>query len=117
MRARLAPVVALGETPCARCNEPIGPEEEWQLDHKDDGPGWLGPAHVRCNARAGWAKMVGLNAANGNGSGVVEEAPLRWSRRWYDEPPIGTEVFLGGGLREVHVGAGNWSTVAADEGR
>jgi hypothetical protein len=35
----------------------------------------------------------------------------------YDHSPIGTEVFLGGGLVEVNVGGGVWSTVAADEGR
>ena len=34
----------------------------------------------------------------------------------YDQSPIGTEVFLGGGPVEVNVGGGVWSTVAADEG-
>ena len=53
-----------------------------------------------------------MAAANGNG-GFVEETPCRWSRRWYQEPPVGTEVFLGGGLVEVHVGRGIWQTVAA----
>jgi hypothetical protein len=41
------------------------------------------------------------------------EEPKRWSRRWCDEPPVGTQVFLGGGLVEVHVGRGMWQTVAA----
>jgi SAM-dependent methyltransferase len=46
-------------------------------------------------------------AANGNG-GFVEETPYRWSRRWCQEPPVGTEeVLLGGGLVEVHVGQGD----------
>ena len=34
------------------------------------------------------------------------------SRRWYDDPPVETEVFLGDGLVEVHVGRGVWQTVA-----
>jgi hypothetical protein len=43
----------------------------------------------------------------------VEEEPGRWSRRWYQEPPVGTEVRLGGGFVEVHVGGAVWQTVAA----
>jgi hypothetical protein len=50
-------------------------------------------------------------AANGNG-GFVEATPCRWSRRWYQEPPVGTEVFLGGGRVEVQVGRGIWQMVA-----
>ena len=109
LRARLAPVVATGTVKCARCDELIGPDEKWELDHRDDGRGWLGPSHRRCNARAGWESMVA--AANGNG-GFLEETPYRWSRRWCDEPPVGTTVRLGGGLVEVHVGRGIWQTVS-----
>jgi hypothetical protein len=42
MRARLDPVVALGDTPCVRCGELIEPGAKWHLDHRDDGRGWLG---------------------------------------------------------------------------
>ena len=28
----------------------------------------------------------------------------RWSRRWHEDPPVGTIVGLGGGLVEIHVG-------------
>jgi hypothetical protein len=35
------------------------------------------------------------------------EAPYRWSRRWHDEPPIGTEVLLGDGLER-----GIWQALA-----
>ena len=42
----------------------------------------------------------------------VDEAPYKWSRRWCDEPPVGTEV-LGDGLVEIHLGRGIWQTVAA----
>ena len=91
---------------CARCHELIEPGEKWQLDHRDDGHGWLGGSHARCNGRAGWQKMVEQNA----GGGPLEERPYKWSRRWHEEPPVGTEVMLGGGLVEVHVGGGVWQT-------
>jgi len=51
-------------------------------------------------------------AAYGNAHDFREE-PYRWSRRWHDEPPVGTEVLLGDGLVEIHVGRGIWQTVAA----
>jgi hypothetical protein len=92
MRRRLDPVVQSGTVPCARCGELIEPGSPWQLDHRDDGRGWLGPSHQRCNARAGWEKMV---AANGH-SGSLEEQPYRWSQRWSADPPPGTTVNLGG---------------------
>ena len=90
----------------------IAPDDEWQLDHRDDGRGWLGPSHRTCNARAAWKKMVTVSGANGNDA-VGEDAPFRWSRRWYEEPPVGTEVLLRDGLVEIHVGCGIWQTVAA----
>ena len=104
-------MVATGTVRCARCDELIASDEEWQLDHRDDGRGWLGPSHKRCNLSAGWEKMV--ETVNGNGGGFLEETPCRWSRRWFEEPPVGTEVLLGGGLVEVHVGRGIWQAVDA----
>jgi hypothetical protein len=53
--------------------------------------------------------MVGKN---GNGQFVVETT-YKWSRRWNEEPPVGTQVLLGNGLVEVHVGRGIWQAVAA----
>ena len=105
MRARLAPVVATGTVKCSRCDELIGTDEKWELDHRDDGRGWLGCSHQRCNARAGWEKMV--ETVNGNGGGFVAESPYRWSRRWCQEPPVGTEVLLGGGWSRCMSGAGS----------
>jgi hypothetical protein len=32
-------------------DELIGQEEKWELDHRDDGNGWLGPSHRSCTAR------------------------------------------------------------------
>ena len=51
--------------------------------------------------------LVGEN----RNSAFVKKTPLRWSRRWHDEPPVVTEVFLGYGLVEIHVGRGIWQTV------
>lgn len=105
MRARLVPVVATGTVRCARCDELIAADDDWQLDHRDDGHGWLGPSHKRCNLRAGWEAMVGKN---GNGH-FVEEVPTRWSRRWFDDPAVGTEVNARNGMVEVYLGGGHWS--------
>jgi hypothetical protein len=109
MCRRLDPVVPTGTVPCARCGELIQPDTAWQLDHRDDGRGWLGPSHRRCNARAGWEMMV---AVNGNGGGLQEQ-PYRWSQRRYDDPPPGTTANIAGepGMVEVYLGHGIWQTV------
>jgi hypothetical protein len=93
---------------CARCGELIAPEDMWELDHRDDARGWLGPSHRACNARAGWQKMVN---SNGDAS-MLEERPYRWSQRGFEDPPVGTTVNLGDGLIEVHVVRGVWRTYA-----
>ena len=111
MRRRLAPLVAKGTVPCARCGDLIGAGESWELDHRDDGRGYLGPSHRRCNRRAGLELML---AANGDGRYTGDHV-LRWSRRWFDEPGLGTIVFVGGGLAEVHVGCGVWQTAEVSE--
>lgn len=104
-----APVGARRHVAILPRNELIEAGSKWHLDHRDDGHGWLGPSHESCNARAGAEKLLGLN---GNGA-FREETPGRWSRRWYDDPPVGTEVFLGDRLVEIHVGRGIWQTVDA----
>ena len=106
LRKQLEPAVATGGVSCVRCGQPIEPGESWDLEHSDKNPRMhSGVGHSRCN-RATSAHVT-------NGNGVVEEPPLRWSQRWFDDPPVGTEVFLEDGLREVHVGGGVWQTVAA----
>jgi hypothetical protein len=55
-RARWAPVVDSGTATCTRCGYGIDPEAPWQLDHRDDRRGWLGPAHSACNLSAGGRK-------------------------------------------------------------
>lgn len=48
-RAAVAERVAAGTVTCARCGRPIRPGEPWDLDHDDNGNGYLGPSHLRCN--------------------------------------------------------------------
>jgi hypothetical protein len=108
MRKRLAPIVATGTVKCARCDEPISSGDTWQLDHRDDGRGWLGPSHARCNQRAGWEAMIRNQSGNGSGSGF-EEQPYRWSQRWSEDPPVGTTVNVGAGMVEVYLGGGRRS--------
>ncbi len=50
----IAARIVAGETfHCARCDEPIRPDDEWDLDHTADRTGYLGPSHSVCNRRAG----------------------------------------------------------------
>lgn len=52
-RASLAPRVAAGEFNCARCGEPIGPGDSWDLGHTPDRLGYIGPEHSFCNRSDG----------------------------------------------------------------
>ena len=72
-RARLASIVAQGQTTCTRHNHPqfpdcpgiIQPEDEWELGHDDtDKRRYTGPEHARCNERAGGLKRIGKLIAN-----------------------------------------------------
>jgi hypothetical protein len=53
MRARLAPLVAAGETFCFLCRRRILPGEQWELDHAIDKGSYRGPAHKFCNRSEG----------------------------------------------------------------
>ncbi len=116
MRQRLDPVVQTGTVRCVRCHELIEPNTPWHLDHRDDGRGWLGPSHAKCNQRAGWEKMVA--SANGSRLGLgnridLEERPYKWSQRWSEDPPPGTTANISGspGFVELYIGNGVWQTV------
>jgi hypothetical protein len=86
--------VNAGKATCARCHQPIEPGEDWQLDHRDDRQGYLGPSHRRCNLRAGADKTNGYRR-------IQEDPPMRWSQRWHDDPPIGTVNLDGGRNPEI----------------
>ena len=88
LRAKVAVAVEQGQASCARCGEPIAPGTDWDLDHSDNGNGYLGPSHASCN-RATTPR--------------VYENGLIWSRRWFEDAPEGTVV----GNREVRRG-GKW---------
>jgi hypothetical protein len=51
-------------TPCWRCGRPLGADpSKVDLGHRDDGPGWAGLEHARCNRRAGSYKGAALRRA------------------------------------------------------
>jgi hypothetical protein len=54
-RKAWAPRVKRGEVKCARCDQLIRPNDEWDLGHTDDRTAWSGPEHRGCNRRAGAA--------------------------------------------------------------
>ena len=74
VRKKYAAIVAGGNAVCARCGEPIGPGEKWDLDHDDEDPlqrRYLGPSHRRCNR----AVVTHLKEA-------LAPAAQRHSREW-----------------------------------
>ncbi|MGW6225747.1 hypothetical protein ACWFQT_01410 [Cellulosimicrobium cellulans] len=42
--------------PCTVCGRPVTAAMLWDLDHTDDGLGYLGPAHRSCNRSKGARK-------------------------------------------------------------
>ena len=52
LRTQWALRVSRGTVNCARCGNPIHPNEPWHLDHDDDRTGYRGPSHARCNLAA-----------------------------------------------------------------
>lgn len=55
-RRRVARLVRRGGVTCARCGQPIAPDDDWHLDHTDDRAGYLGPSHAKCNTSAAGKK-------------------------------------------------------------
>jgi hypothetical protein len=81
LREQVGRQVATGTVMCARCGLPIDPlEDHWDLDHADDGNGYLGASHSSCNraagAASGWERIPDPDPGN---------VALRWSRHWYGQ--------------------------------
>lgn len=67
LRRRWADLVAAGGVQCARCGDPIGPRQQWDLGHVD-GSGkreYQGPEHRACNRSAGAAAREAADPAPG----------------------------------------------------
>ena len=66
-RRKVDPLVQTGTVPCARCGELIEKNEPWDLDHRDDRRGYLGPSHARCNR-----STRGGSRASGSWRGLLD---------------------------------------------
>ena len=106
------PLVNAGKATCARCHNPIHAGEEWHLDHNDDRAGYLGVSHSYCNLRAAADKSHGRRPSHPQ----FEERPYKWSRRWFDDPPVGT-IILGGERVQIYIGNGEWQPLDDTETR
>jgi len=92
-RARLAVLVAQGGVSCARCGEPIGTNEPWDLGHTDDRTSWTGAEHASCNRADGARKrnaLYGLQPGPGRPKGII-------GRNHATIDPIAILVGLAGG--------------------
>jgi len=95
MRAGFARLVASGMASCSRCGDALSPVEPWDLDHRDDGVGYAGPAHVYCNRAAGAAltdrrvETYEDDPERGIFWGPPDDRgrPRRWSRPWFKWRP------------------------------
>ena len=69
----------------------------WHFGHNQARNGYLGPSHARCNLAAAAVTNDRRPLPH------VEERPYRWSRRWFDDPPVGTIA-----QRDIYMGNGDW---------
>ena len=65
-------------------------------------------SHASCNLRDGANKTNGRRPTDSS-----VERPYRWSRRWRDDPPVGTVNYDGGRNPEVYMGNGEWQPLDA----
>ena len=71
VREAMKRTVDTGQAVCSICAGSIDPREPWDADHTDDRTGYRGPAHMRCNRRAGAVK------GNRMRQGLIA-GPRRW---------------------------------------
>jgi hypothetical protein len=66
------------DTPCPRCDQPLGIDPAaLDLDHRDDGAGWNGLCHSRCNRAAGGRLgQARRKARRERAANLVEEAAI-----------------------------------------
>lgn len=63
LRRVWAPRVAGGRVACATCGQLIVPGTPWDLGHREDRSGYVGPEHAGCNRRKGGYKgLAGLRS-------------------------------------------------------
>jgi len=81
-RKRWGRLVRQGRVSCARCGQLIAPGSTWELDHADDGHGYLGPSHRRCNRAAGAVKtnVARASALRASSAAPIRAPAPRWSR-------------------------------------
>jgi hypothetical protein len=89
-RAAALRLVRAGKARCSRCGLAIGVDEEFDLDHADDGLGYLGVSHVGCNRSAPHRRRPSPAVppsvpADDPGRGVFYGPMAQaWSRPWFE---------------------------------
>ncbi len=79
-----------GRARCSRCGLAIGVDEEFDLDHADDGVGYLGVSHVGCNRSAPHRRRPSPPVppsvpVDDPGRGVFYGPMAQaWSRAWFE---------------------------------
>jgi hypothetical protein len=101
-RRQLEPIVRAGAATCARCGNPIQPNEPWALDHNDARTGYLGASHASCNARAAARK------ANSNRHRLPVTRIV--SQRLLNDPEPGTVIHVDNQHADYYDGR-QWRTV------
>ena len=87
-----------GKATCARCGEPIHPEDDWHLDHNADRNGYLGPSHASCNLAAAAAVTNGRRPPTHSGTTTRPSA------------------IVYGNERVIYMGNGEWQPLADQPG-
>lgn len=85
LRRQWAARIRAGElVSCARCATQILPDQAWDLDHRDDRTGYLGPSHARCNRATAAHPHAKRRSSRDSrqGAGAPSKAQKSPSRDW-----------------------------------